>query len=129
VIGGKERLVAVEAPVPAHSPARGALETLLSAPPSGYLAPLPSGVTLHSVKVAGGVATADFSRELVSGFRGGSDNEGIAVYSIVNTLCSLPGVERAQILVDGHRVDSLGGHLDTSGPLAANRELVVTRDG
>jgi germination protein M len=127
IVDGKERMVPVTRQVPAAAPAAAALEELLAGKvPDGCARPLPPGVSLRRVAVAGGVATADFSRELVSGFRGGSDSEGVTVYAIVNTLTSLPGVKKVQLLVEGERVDTVGGHLDVSGPLTADRELVVS---
>jgi len=126
IVDGKERMVPVTRRVPAAAPATAALEELIAGEvPAGCARPLPAGVSLRGVTVADGIATADFSRELVSGFRGGSDSEGVTVYAIVNTLTSLPGVKKAQLLVEGEKVDTIGGHLDVSGPLSADRELVV----
>jgi hypothetical protein len=123
---GKERLAAVERQVSAVAPVRAAVEELLSGKlPPGCERPLPAGVTLRGAKVTDGVATVDFSRELTANFRGGSDSEGVAVYAIVDTLTSLPGVRAVQIMVAGHRLDSIGGHVDVSGPLAYDGELVV----
>jgi spore germination protein GerM len=126
VSDGKERLVAVERQVSAAAPVRAALEELLTGKLSpGCDRPLPPNVALRGAKVAQGVATVDFSKELTANFRGGSDSEGVAVYAIVNTLTSLPGVRAVQILVEGQRVDSIGGHVDVSGPLGFDGELVV----
>ncbi len=87
--------------------------------------PLPEGARLLGVKTEDGIATADFSEELVSRFPGGSSNEAATVYSIVNTLTSLPGVEKVQILVEGEVVETIGGHLDVSSPLAFDGELLT----
>lgn len=129
IIGGQIRLVGVRRELQGGPHlAEAALEELISGTvPTGCLRPLPSGARLRSVRVRSGLATADFSRELVSGFKGGSDNEGVTVYAVVNTLASLPEVKRVQILVEGGRIDSIGGHLDTSGPLAPDDELVIPR--
>lgn len=126
IVGSQERLVAANREVPAASPAQGALNELIGGePPAGCTRPLPKGTELRGIRVENGVAIADFSPELVSNFQGGSDSEGVVVYSIVNTLTSLPGVKQAQILVSGQPLDSIGGHLDTSDPLSADGELVV----
>ncbi len=127
IVDGKERMVPVARQVSGTAPAKAALKELMAGEvPEGCARPLPAGVSLRRVTVADGIATVDFSRELVSGFRGGSDSEGVIVYAIVNTLTSLPGVEKAQLLVEGERVDTIGGHLDVSAPLSADRELVVS---
>jgi germination protein M len=126
VVDGKERMVPVTRQVPATAPATAALEELIAGEvPKGCARPVPAGVSLRGVTVTNGIATADFSRELISGFRGGSDSEGVTVYAIVNTLTSISGVQKVQLLVEGEKVDTIGGHLDVSGPLSADRELVV----
>lgn len=126
VVNGQERMAPVKRAVLGTAPARAALDELVNGElPEGCSRPLPRGASLRSVRVEDGVAIADFTSELVRNFQGGSDNEGVIVYAIVNTLTSLPGVKQAQILVDGKPIDSIGGHLDVSGPLAADEELVV----
>jgi hypothetical protein len=126
IINQQERLTPLAYPLPAARPAEEALAILLhTPPPAGYQSPLPAGVALRKVTVKDGLATADFSRELVDNFSGGSDNEGAAVFAIVDTLCALPGVKQVQIRVEGKRIDSIGGHLDISSPLSYDGELVV----
>ncbi len=119
-------LVPFEREVDAGSPARGALQELISGSlPSGCYRPLPAGVRLLGLTVRNRLATADFSEELVTGFGGGSSSEEAAVYSIVNTLTSMPGIAKVQILVSGEQVETIGGHLDVRGPLAFDGELVA----
>ncbi len=128
VVGGEERLVALPRDLPREAPARAALQELIGGEvPPGCQRPLPTGTTIGGLRVENGLATVDFSRELISNFEGGSDHEGVVVYAIVNTLASLPGVTRVQILVEGKPVDSIGGHLDLSGSLEPDGELVVKR--
>ena len=46
-------------------------------------------------------------------------DEIFTVYSIVNTLTdNLPAIAAVQLLVDGHQVDTLAGHVDVRRPLA-----------
>jgi len=126
VVNGQERMAPVERAVAGTAPARAALDELVNGElPEGCSRPLPRGASIRSVRVEDGVAIADFTSELVRNFQGGSDNEGVIVYAIVNTLTSLPGVKQAQILVDGKPIGSIGGHLDVSGPLGADEELVA----
>lgn len=128
VVEGKQRLVAISRELPSGlAPARASLEELLRGEvPRGCDRPLPRGTALLDVRAEDGLVLADFSEQLVAEFQGGSDNEGVVVYAIVNTLTSLPGVRRVQILVDGEQIDTVGGHLDTSGPLSHDDELVVS---
>jgi germination protein M len=127
VVEGKQRMVAMPRELPSGlGVARTALEELLRGEvPRGCERPLPPGTEVRGISIEGGVATLDFSEELREGFRGGSDNEQVTVYSIVNTLTSLPTIERVRILVEGRSINTLGGHHDLSGPLAFDDELVV----
>lgn len=128
IVDGKLRLVAVRRDLPPGlGVARASLNELIEGQvPAACERPLPLGTKLLGVTVADGLATVDLSQQLVSGFRGGSDNEGVVVFSVVNTLTSLPTVERVQILVEGKPVSTIGGHLDTSAPLRYDGELVLS---
>jgi spore germination protein GerM len=127
VVDGKQRLVAVRRELPPGlGVARASLQQLIEGEvPAGCERPLPPGTKLRGITVADGLATADLSRELLTGFRGGSDNEGVTVYAIVDTLTSLPTVERVRILAEGKPVSTIGGHLDISAPLKYDGELVA----
>ncbi len=127
IVEGKLRMVAITRELPPGlGVARASVEELLRGEvPRGCDRPLPPGTELLGITVADGLATVDFSEQLRTGFRGGSDNEQVTVYSIVNTLTSLPTIDRVQILVGGGKINTIGGHHDISGPLAFDGELVV----
>jgi len=58
----------------------------------------------------------------------GSRQEMLAVYSIVNTvLTSTPEISSVVLLRNGQQRPTFAGHLDTSRPLLANRQLVARR--
>lgn len=87
------------------------------------------GVTVddvNSVYIAGDVAVVDFAQSASDKMQGISQqNEYIMVYAIVNTLTSLDGVRRVQFLVDGERVESLGGgSIDVIDPLMKNPGII-----
>lgn len=105
------------AALPAPAPAQDALIALAARPDS----PLPSGTKLLSIRLANGLATADFSRELRDNFTGGDSGETRTVNAILSTLGRFPTVNRVQILVEGQPVDSLGGLLSLSDPLPVIR--------
>src|SRR5205814_9718699 len=68
-----------------------------------------------------GDAYVDLSREVAAAHTGGSLDELLTVYTIVNALtANLPAVSAVQVLVDGKEVDTLAGHVDLRRPLAKN---------
>jgi spore germination protein GerM len=103
-----------------------AIDLLLNPPPylKGVSSPLPKGTRLISAEVKGDIAYLNFSRELKENFSGGSTNEMLVVYGIVNTACSINGIKRVQILVEGKIIESIGGHLEIMEPLEPDREVV-----
>jgi hypothetical protein len=80
---------------------------------------VPAGTTLRALFITGGgEAYVDFSPELVSAHPGGSMNELLTIYTIVDALTvNLPAIASVQILVDGKEVDTLAGHVDLRRPL------------
>jgi hypothetical protein len=100
--------------------ARQIIETLLQPAPEGQTSAVPPGTFLRALYLTGrGEAFVDLSGDIVTAHPGGSLNESLTVYAIVNTLTvNLPEVSAVQILVDGHEVDTLNGHLDLRHPLA-----------
>ena len=87
---------------------------------------VPSGTMLRAVYLTErGDAYVDLSREAVSAHPGGTLNELLTVYTIVNSLTvNLPAVKSVQILIDGKEVETLAGHVDLRQPLAKNLALV-----
>ena len=85
---------------------------------------IPKQAKLRSVKVANGTATVDFTGDLRKNFVGGSTGETMLVGSIVDTLTEFPEVKKVQILIDGKKVESLGGHMDLSQPLTRMTDLL-----
>jgi spore germination protein GerM len=83
---------------------------------------IPRGTTLRAVFITkSGDAYVDLSREARTAHPGGTVNELLTVYTIVNALtANLPAVTGVQLLVDGKEVDTLSGHVDLRRPLAKN---------
>lgn len=84
---------------------------------------IPIGTRVLGLKVQDGTAFADFSKEIVRKGRG-SYEEMMICYAIVNTLTEFPEVKRVQILVEGKKVFSLGGHMDLEDPLSRNETFL-----
>jgi hypothetical protein len=117
------RLEAVEREVPFGEgtllQARRIVEAQLEPPPSPLLTAIPAGTRLRAIYVDGdGDAFVDLSREASTAHPGGALDELLTVYSVVNAITTnLPAVRAVQILVDGHEVDTLAGHVDLRRPL------------
>lgn len=120
---GGDALIPVEQEVPyAAAPAdqaRRIVERQLAAAPPGHSSSIPPGTTLRALFLTGrGEAYVDVSRDIVTGHPGGSLHEALTIYAIVNAVTvNLPDITAVQVLVDGHEVDTLVGHLDLRHPL------------
>ena len=88
---------------------------------------LPAGTPLRDLYLdERGTLYIDFGQELVGRMLSGSTAEIFAAGSLANTLVlNFPEVRAVRILVAGDEIRTLGGHLDLSRPLAADRELIV----
>jgi len=87
---------------------------------------VPEGTTLRQLWVReDGTAYADFSDELARGQAGGSSDEILSVYAIVDSLTmNVPSIRRVGILVAGRERETLAGHLDIRLPLPPDRSLL-----
>jgi hypothetical protein len=87
---------------------------------------IPKGTTLKALFIANnGEAFVDLSPDVVFAHPGGSLNEMLTVYTIVDALiANMPAVTSVQVLVNGKEVETLAGHLDLRRPLARNMEWV-----
>jgi len=99
--------------------ARRLVEAQIAEAPSGLVSPIPAGTTVRAVFLTDAKeAYVDLGGTIVSGHSGGSLDEALTVYAIVNALTvNLPEVTAVQILIEGHEVDSLRGHVDLRVPL------------
>jgi len=106
--------------------ARAIIEAQLSAPPP-LVSAIPSDTKLREVFVTErGDAFVDLSGDITAKHAGGSVDEILTVYAIVNALTvNLPAISRVQILVDGKEVDTLAGHVDLRHPLAKSMDWVL----
>lgn len=115
--GGNLEAVFRSLSVPPEEGPRAALEALVAGPTAfearqGYGGVLPPSTVVRGVTVADGVATADFSRELVTRSAevgGGSRGEALALHAIYLTLVQFPDVERVKVLVEGQSEGQVEG--------------------
>jgi spore germination protein GerM len=94
--------------------------------PAPLVSALPKGTKVRSVFVTkGGAAYVDLSREVSTSHPGGSLNEILTVYAVVDGLtANLPAITSVQLLVDGHEVDTLAGHVDLRRPLVKSKRWI-----
>jgi spore germination protein GerM len=110
--------------------ARAIIEAQLAAkPPEGYVSTIPAGTKLLGVYVSErSEAFVDLDATVRAKHPGGSMNELFTVYTIVNVLTTnLPDIQSVQLLIDGHEVDTLAGHVDLRHPLRKNENLNATK--
>jgi len=129
-----QSLVGVRRDVPLASgvveQGRQILLTELQAAPQPYIKVIPEGTVLRAFYVTDrGDAFVDLSPQASREHPGGSLNELMTVYALVNAVTTnLPAVQRVQILIDGKEVDALAGHVDIRRPLTRDLSLVRERD-
>lgn len=99
---------------------------LTAAPAAPYISVIPPGTALRAFYVTErGDAFVDLSAQVVESHPGGSLNELLTVYAVVNAVtANLPAARRVQILVNGKEVDTLAGHVDLRRALTRNDSLV-----
>lgn len=85
---------------------------------------IPKGTKLLTIRLLKDVAYVDLSEEFSTNIVD-KRQEVLALYSIVNTLTGLPGIERVQILISGKRRDTLHGNVSIKNPLEADHSLIV----
>lgn len=97
------------------------LQALIDGPISDLVPVVPAQTRVLSVTEQDGLATVDFSRELISSHPGGSVSELLTAYGLVNTLAeNFPHIRQLRILVEGEALTSLKGHVDLRQPISAD---------
>lgn len=121
---GMQRELPFGATVPEQ--ARAIVEAQIASP-APFVSAIPAGTSIRDVFVTErGDAFVDFSADLSTKHSGGSLDEILTVYTIVNALTvNLPAITRVQILIDGKEADTLAGHVDLRHPLAKSLEWVA----
>lgn len=93
-----------------------AVRELLSGPADPHLNPtLPADARMLSVEIVDGIVYVNLSEEVRGVY--GSAGEIMAVQSLIYTLTDLEGIDRVQILIEGTKSETLGGHLMLEEPL------------
>jgi hypothetical protein len=106
--------------------ARRLVEAQIAEPPDGLISAIPAGTTVRALFISDTRdAYVDLGGTIVSGHTGGSLDEALTVYAIVNAITvNLPDIAAVQILIEGQEVDSLRGHVDLRAPLARTTDWI-----
>ncbi|HOM02997.1 MAG TPA: GerMN domain-containing protein [Acetivibrio sp.] len=72
----------------------------------GLFATIPKGTRLLSVSTKNGICTLNLSKEFVDNHSGGTAGEAMTLYSIINTMTELPGIDKVQFLIEGQKQEA-----------------------
>lgn len=87
---------------------------------------IPSNTEVQSLYITDNIAYVSFSREFLNNSYNEKE-EALIIYSIVNTLTSLPNVEEVQMLIDGKAEDVLYKHYSIKEPLNFS-DMIITKN-
>jgi spore germination protein GerM len=116
LIAERRRLLPGPTPV---DRAKASLQELISGPVGDGLRTLSADVRIRELFIDDqGTAYIDFTEALSRNHPGGAWAEMLTLRSIMQTLvANVPEIKRVQILIEGHEVETLAGHVDIRRPL------------
>lgn len=83
---------------------------------------IPVGTEVNSVSVNAGVCYLDLNSNFEDNM---SDiKSDVVVYSVVNSITSLPNIDKVQLLIDGENIDSYRKVVNIKGPLVFNNDIL-----
>ncbi|MFW5993849.1 MAG: GerMN domain-containing protein [Halanaerobiaceae bacterium] len=112
--------------VPGEDLYREAIEELVAGPKSGDLKPtVPEETELIDYSYEDGLIILNFNETLRSDHSGGSTGERLTIYSIVNTMTELPGIDEVTFEIEGEELETLVGHLDLTIPYSFSEDILI----
>jgi hypothetical protein len=125
--GEENKLVAEKRTINAGSPdiaVQNAVQELLKGPAKSYYFPvIPAGTELNSAETSDNVVKIDLSQEFLEESLDTRILDEYIIYSIVNTLTEIQGIEGVVFYIEGVRI-KVYGDLDLSIPAIRNKELL-----
>jgi len=126
-IGEEDKLVSEERTINAGCPevaARNAVKELLKGPSRPYHFPvIPAGTRLLRIETGDDIVIVDFSQEFLEESLDSRILDKYIIYSIVNTLTEIKGIEGVVFYIEGVRI-KVYGNVDLSIPAIRNKELI-----
>ncbi len=121
---GEARLLPILATAP--DDIRASVEALIGGPRRDLTPTVDARVRLLNVYVLDRTVVLDFSAEIQTTHTGGSINELLTIYSLVNTIThNFNAVDAVKLLVEGEEIETLNGHVDTRFPFRANPDWIL----
>ncbi|MBM3706411.1 MAG: GerMN domain-containing protein, partial [Actinobacteria bacterium] len=101
---------------------------------------LPSDVKVNSVDIENGLATVDFSKEIITNsteIPHSSTTEILAIFSIVDTLTEFEEIQKVRITVDGRQsgqidglyIEDFWGHVGIYEDFSRNEQILIKGSG
>jgi hypothetical protein len=111
----------------AAAQAKEIVKALLEGSKAGLVNTFPAGVVLIDVKVGdAGIASVNFSKNLIKKYQGGSTAEMATIYSLTNSITqNIPSIKKVKILVEGKELSSIKGHISTQKAFNPDLELLI----
>lgn len=120
LVGEKRTIIAGEV----NTAVLNAMNELLKGPVKSYHFPvIPAGTKILGVEVYENVAKLNLSQEFLENSLDTRILDEYIIYSIVNTLTEIPGVDGVIFYIDGKKIN-VYGNLDLSVPIIKNEELI-----
>ncbi len=95
------------------------MEQLISGPMAeGLYSTVPTETKIKDIKTIDGICYLDLNADFVNKHNGGSTGELLTIYSIVNSLCEVKGVDKVQFLIEGQKQEEFKGHVEFSLPFS-----------
>jgi hypothetical protein len=107
--------------------AKEIVKALLDGSKNGLVNTFPKGVTVKDVTLSDdGMASVNFSKDLLKYYEGSSASEMATIYSLTNSLTqNVPSIKKVKILVEGKEIPSIKGHISTRKPFSPDLELII----
>ena len=107
--------------------ATSAINELLKGPYEDFnFAVIPAGTRLLDIEVANKIARVNFSQEFLSESLDSSILDDYIIYTIVNTLTEIPGIEALSFLIDGKVIKGYG-NVDLQLPVIRNEKYLEVK--
>ncbi len=83
---------------------------------------IPVGTKVNSANIISGICYIDLSKEFEENVL--DTKSDLVVYSVVNSITNINGIDKIMITVEGQVLDNYRGSIDLSEPLSFNKEIL-----